>query len=203
MMKVVGIYLAAGDSRRMGTNKLLLDIDGIPLGSLALQAALESKVHQVLVITKRDDRLTWIVPHLFRSEYGKKWASVQLEKSNQGQAYSIISGLMEAIHLRADAVLLQLADQPFVTTAIINFLIEAYRKEPSKLFFACCHQGIVRPPVLFTKNFFPRLIELQGDKGARDLLKGDFREKGEIYDFDYKEFLFDVDTMDDYVKLKK
>jgi xanthine dehydrogenase accessory protein pucB len=203
MMKVVGIYLAAGDSRRMGTNKLLLDIDGIPLGSLALQAALESKVHQVLVITKRDDRLTWIVPHLFRSEYGKKWASVQLEKSNQGQAYSIISGLTEAIHLRADAVLLQLADQPLVTTAIINFLIEAYRKEPSKLFFACCHQGIVRPPVLFTKNFFPRLIELQGDKGARDLLKGDFREKGEIYDFDYEEFLFDVDTMDDYVKLKK
>ena len=56
MMKVIGIYLAAGDSRRMGTNKLLLDIGGIPLGSLALQAALESKVHQVLARTRRNRR---------------------------------------------------------------------------------------------------------------------------------------------------
>ena len=92
-MKVVGIYLAAGDSRRMGTNKLLLDMGGIPLGSLALQAALESTIHQVLVITKRDDGLSWIAPHLFTSKYRKKWTPVQLKKSNQGQAYSIIMRL--------------------------------------------------------------------------------------------------------------
>lgn len=152
-MKVLGIYLAAGDSRRMGTNKLLMDIRGIPLGSLALKAALESSIQQVLVITKRDDRLSWITPHLFLSNYCEKWTPVQLKKSNQGQAYSIISGLNVALDLRADAVLLQLADQPFVTTTLINFLIRAFRRDPSQSFFACKYQGYSGRLFYLQKNF--------------------------------------------------
>ncbi|KAA9024001.1 nucleotidyltransferase family protein [Niallia endozanthoxylica] len=202
-MKVVGVYLAAGDSRRMGTNKLLLDLDGNPLGSLALQAALESTIHRVLVITKKNDKLSWIAPHLFTSDYRRKWTSVQLKKSNRGQAYSIITGLHEAIILHADAVLVQLADQPFVTANMINLLIDAFEKKPSKLFFSCSYDGVLRPPVLFTKNFFPILMDLKGDNGARDLLNGKFKEKGEIYNFDKEDFLLDVDTMDDYLKFKK
>src|SRR3954469_17512727 len=187
-MKVIGIYLAAGNSSRMGTNKLLLDMGGNPLGSLALQAALDSTIYQVLVITKRENELSWIAPHLFTSKYCKKWTTVQLKKSNRGQAYSIKCGLNEAMDLHADAVLLQLADQPFVTASIMNLLIGAFRKEPSKLFFACKYQGILRPPVLFTKSFFPRIIGLQGDKGARNLLNGEFKEKGKVFDFDNEDY---------------
>ncbi|WP_394231991.1 NTP transferase domain-containing protein [Niallia oryzisoli] len=200
-MKVVGVYLAAGDSRRMRRNKLALELNGSPLGSLALQSALASTINHVLVMTKQDDKLDWIAPHLFTQEYRKKWTSIQLKESNQGQSYSIRSGLQEAIDLGADAIVLQLADQPYVDTTIINLLIEAFEKDPAKLFFACSHQGVVRPPVLFTEKFFSILMGLKGDRGARDLLNGHYREKGEIVKYDKEELFVDVDTIEDYVKI--
>lgn len=43
---------------------------------------------------------------------------------------------------------------------------------------------------------------LQGDKGARNLLNGEFKEKGKVFDFDNGDYFLDVDTMDDYLKLK-
>ena len=159
--------------------------------------AVESSIHQVLVITKRDDDLTWITPHL-KKEYRKKWITVRLQKNNQGQAYSILCGLNEAINIRADAVLLLLADQPFVTINIINLLIQPLRKNPSKFFYTCSFQGVLRPPVLFTKGFFPILMGLQGDKGVRHLLNGKYKEKGEIYNFYKEEYFMDIDTMGDY-----
>jgi molybdenum cofactor cytidylyltransferase len=201
-MKVVGIYLAAGDSSRMGTNKLLLNMNGTPLGSLALQAVLESAIHHVLVITRKENEFSWIAPHFFTSKYRQKWTSVQLKKSHQGQAYSIKCGLTKAIDLHADAVLIQLADQPFMNTRIINLLIEAFRKDPLQSFFACQYQGILRPPVLFTKRFFPKLMSLQGDKGAGNLLNGEFKDRGKVFGFDHEDYFLDVDTMDDYVNCR-
>ncbi len=39
---------------------------------------------------------------------------------------------------------------------------------------------------------------LKGDKGARNLLNGEYKEKGEIYNFYKEEYFMDVDTMEDY-----
>lgn len=50
-MKTAAIYLAAGTSRRMGTDKRSLVLNGVSLGSMALKNALLSKLDHIFVIT--------------------------------------------------------------------------------------------------------------------------------------------------------
>ncbi len=65
VLNVVAVYLAAGSSKRMGSNKLLLPFRNGCLGSKALQAAVCSKVNHTIVVTKKGDNLEWIEPILF------------------------------------------------------------------------------------------------------------------------------------------
>ena len=55
-MKIAGIYLAAGNSSRMGSNKLALPVGTMTVGSLALETALKSSLDKVYIITKDDGR---------------------------------------------------------------------------------------------------------------------------------------------------
>ncbi len=64
-MKVVGIYLAAGKSQRMGTpNKLALPVGKMSLGSLALDTALNSTLSKVFIIIRNEDDASWIAPDM-------------------------------------------------------------------------------------------------------------------------------------------
>ncbi|WP_248925146.1 nucleotidyltransferase family protein [Paenibacillus hamazuiensis] len=59
-MNVIGIYLAAGQSSRMGTAKLSLELpDGRRLGTLALAEALLSRLAGIVAVTRPGQRLDW------------------------------------------------------------------------------------------------------------------------------------------------
>lgn len=59
--KVVGVYLAAGSSRRMGTAKQSLEMaEGVRLGGVALLKALHSELHSVVVVVRVGDPLDWL-----------------------------------------------------------------------------------------------------------------------------------------------
>lgn len=59
-MKTAAIYLAAGTSRRMGTDKRSLFLNGVSLGSMALKNALLSELDHIFVITGKRDPLHWL-----------------------------------------------------------------------------------------------------------------------------------------------
>ncbi|BEV40902.1 NTP transferase domain-containing protein [Bacillus stercoris] len=197
-MKTAAIYLAAGTSRRMGTDKRSLFLNGASLGSMALQNALLSKLDHIFVITRKGDSLHWLSAFFFLYPMSNKWSQVECEQAGKGQGHSIQCGLKRAVEYEADAVIILLADQPFVTTDIINTLIDSYQREHHYLFIAAENQHLPMPPILFSNQCFPVLHQLKGDQGARYVIRERILNTGKMINFQDPLLFYDVDTVEDY-----
>ncbi len=205
--KIIAIYLAAGASRRMGENKLALPFAGTTVGSKGIITALSTSIDHLLIVKKPDDPLDWVDPLLFTGEYFNKWSIVISKEAHNGQACSIRSGVQRAQKMNASAVLIMLADQPFVSGKVINELLKDYKKSlfhHQALSFAAPRlNNTVHPPVLFSKQTFPDLMNLRGDEGARSLFKGDRFPNGRFINQSHSVSFLDIDTPEDYEKLLK
>ncbi|WHY70191.1 NTP transferase domain-containing protein [Fictibacillus enclensis] len=202
MRKMMGIYLAAGYSRRMGVNKLALPLKHSTVGSLGLENALSSRLDDIIVVVRKEDDLDWIDPALRGNTKKNGLNLVRCGTENHGQAESLKTGIKQAIQLQMDAIVIMLADQPFVTKEIIEDLINQYERfDPP--FVAARLQGIIQPPVLFTSRVFPSLLKLEGDQGAKSLFANHQIGQGSFIDFKDDRLLLDVDQIKDYEKAIK
>ena len=197
-MKVAGIYLAAGKSQRMGTSKLELPVGKMSLGSLALETALKSSLDKVFIITKEDNDVSWIPTDMKDDE---KVIIVRCSTADEGQSESLRCGIERARKYGADAVLVMLADQPFITVLMIDEIITCMKKTPSCNYVAASNNDLPMPPVLFSAAMYPELLNLPGDSGARTLLRGENEYIGKRIPCADQRFSFDVDTAEDYEKL--
>lgn len=188
---IVGIYLAAGKSRRMGINKLNLPLDQEYLGSKAFRAALESKLDSTIAVTRQGDSLHWLAPF----SKIKGWSRVY---ADGGQSASLKAGVKAAVELGVEGVVVMLADQPLVPAGLINRLVDEFQKSYGDFYISFLHKGIVTPPILLAKQLFLDLVELDGDQGARALIRGVWKDKGRQIEIEDETYFFDVDTKEDY-----
>ena len=197
-MKVVGIYLAAGNSRRMGENKLALPVGTMTLGSLALQTALKTSLDEIYIITKELEEVSWLPNEIIDN---KMCTIVTCLTSHKGQSESLRCGIRQAQLGNADAAVVLLADQPFITVQMIDEMISCMKKTPTSKYVAASHEGRIMPPVLFSSSLFPALLNLTGDTGAKALLRGEFLHQGTQIPCNDNRLIFDVDTKEDYEEL--
>lgn len=197
---IIGIYLAAGQSKRFGKSKLLPAVGNDPLGSLALATALESELDRIVVVTREADMLDWVSRELFQS-YRERWFQTACPQSYLGHSYSLKCGINSAKELHAEAVVIILADQPLISVQMINQIITMYKQKQTNHvpipFIAATYDEVPRPPILFAESMFEELLDLQGDKGARFLIRKRIIE-GSLVEFTNPKPFFDVDTQEDY-----
>lgn len=163
---VEGVLLAAGSSARMrGRDKLLEQVGNKPLLRHVAVEILKSKIGRLHVVVQPDneariDALTELDVNIVTAP---RW--------RDGMAASIRAGLA-AVSGDCDAVIIALADMPDVTAAQIDPLIKAFDPTVGReICRALTADGTPGLPVLFGRRFFESLGNLQGDVGAKQVLK--------------------------------
>jgi molybdenum cofactor cytidylyltransferase len=166
-MKIATIVLAAGGSSRMaGGPKQLLKSQGRTLIRRAAESALEVDRGPVIVVL--GDRSETIAPELrglpLITEINHNW--------NAGIGSSIKAGLTRALRAdpEIDAVVIVLADQPFVSASHLKRLCEVFSEERCSV-VASGYADTAGVPALFASDVFNALSEIPDDRGAKFLLK--------------------------------
>lgn len=182
------MVLAAGASRRLGRPKQLLSVGGETLVHRAARAALGSGADETLVVTGAgSSRVGPAVADLgVPVVENRGWA--------EGIASSIRRGARAAEGLGCSAVLIVLADQPRVGSALLSRMVACLHEEGREL-VACRYRGILGAPALFAGSHRTRLLRLQGDRGARSVLRA---RAGRVRAVSFEPGAVDVDDEADW-----
>ncbi len=158
---LAGVLLAAGRSRRFGSDKLLHPLpDGTPMvlaSAYALRAVLP---HTVAVIRRDNEPLA----ALFKA-HGIETAIAELADS--GMAASLAAGI--AATARANGWVVALGDMPFIHPRTVANVAAELRWGTSLA--AASYKGQRGHPVGFSGSYRDQLLALNGDQGARSLLQ--------------------------------
>ncbi len=181
------VLLAAGKSARFAGERSKLDepLGGIPLG-----------LHAALTLADVPFSVRFAVVNRSLVDYAAHGFDVIENRGPVGDmASSLGLGVARAQEHGAAAILVALADMPRITAAHVQRLLDA--ADGSDAVIASVSPGAPpRPPAVFGRNLFARLLSLSGDHGARELIRS-----GRHIDTNSGE-LVDIDTPADLARLQ-
>ena len=187
---IVGVVLAAGLSRRMGKAKLLLPLEGKSILRWSVEA-LQPHVDQLVVVVPPDAAAIRIALDGLRVRFATN------PQPDAGQGTSVATGV-KALTRDATAAVIALGDQPRFPDGLVRDLLATFSSS-GKPIAAPVYRGVQGTPVVFAASMFGELRTLEGDAGARAVVRRDPRRVSTLaVDADMP---FDVDTPDDYARL--
>jgi len=160
---LAALILAAGESRRMGTPKALLQHEGRTFLERILEASRHPRIGVTLVVLgAHADRVQSKLP--LESVTG-----VENSEWKSGQLSSIQAALRALTGQTLDGVIVFLVDHPFISSALVGVLIERFYESRMPIVVPT-FQGKRGHPVLFSKNLFDELLAAPLDVGARSVV---------------------------------
>ena len=191
---ISAILLGAGESKRMGFDKLSLPWGKKTVLERCFQTLLRSKVREVVIVRGLRNRA---VRNPF---HGENIKVVTNPHPAGGMSTSIRKGL-RAICPRSDGILIALGDQPFLKTRTINALVRVFDREEGRIIVPS-FQGKTGHPVIFHKAYKKELMNLKGDVGGRSIIER-HREDVRVVRVRSIGVVKDLDTWQDYEKWRE
>lgn len=198
-IKQIGaVVLAAGRSSRMnGANKLLEEINGIPIIIHTLQNVLQSTARPITVVVGNNaDSIRKAILKADLTDI----CIVSCPTYEMGMSHSLRTGIA-ALPSYIEGAVICLADMPFIKPDDIDRLISAYSPDEN-LIVIPTYKGQRGNPVLFGREVFPHIMKLEGDKGASQIWP--YYEKSIIeIGMTHEGILTDIDSPNDLLKARK
>lgn len=189
MTDIWGIVLAAGESKRMGSPKMILPFRGKTIIETVIENVLASKIEKCIVVcgANRDEVLSltskYPVVNCFNSNY------------TEGMLSSVRCGFD---HLPPDfrAAVVILGDQPMIEKEVIDLVVTAYDNSG---------KGIIVPvfdrkrghPLLVDRRYRKEISGLAGPDGLKELLVNHPEDILEV-ETGFISVLKDIDTQEEY-----
>ena len=159
-MKICGIVLASGFSRRMGFNKLLMPINGRLMIQYTLDLLKKIDLYEKIIVTAYKEI------EVLSGQYGFK--TITNVHPEDGQSVSMKLGIDACPE--CDGYIFFNGDMPYLEEDTANQIIKCFRLNPT---------GIIVPrygerngsPVLFAACFRTELMSIKGDVGGRAVIK--------------------------------
>jgi molybdenum cofactor cytidylyltransferase len=186
------VILAAGRASRMGREKLLLTLGGQPIIRHVVETVRAAGFRDIVVVANPLNEVS----------IGQVLADLEVRvvgnpSFEQGLASSIAAGVA-SVSADAISLLLVQGDQPLVNAEMLKLLVAEWHENKGD-FVAASYNDVVTTPVLFGRSLFKEMAALQGDVGARSVLRN---HPGRFVSF--PAWLgADLDTEEDYHRVQQ
>jgi molybdenum cofactor cytidylyltransferase len=192
-----GIILAAGASTRFGQPKQLLQLNSKYMVEWVLEAALRTRLKRIILVLG-------YAHQKIQQALGQKLnhPKLQIEINphyKDGQSGSLQIGL-SCVRDTYPAVMFLLADQPLVDAVTLNFLLKQFWSSHQTICVPS-FAGKIGNPCIFSSYFYPQIMQISGDIGARRIIKANPKQVHEV-PIQNPHFFLDIDTPADLEKIK-
>ncbi|HEV2419317.1 MAG TPA: nucleotidyltransferase family protein [Terriglobia bacterium] len=192
---IAGLVLAAGESRRMGQDKALLEYQGRPFLEVILGNLREAGISRVVVVLGHNaDRISKAV------RVGDAEVVINLDY-RLGQTSSLQAGLRALDLAEVSGVVLCLVDHPAASVAVMRELQNAFRQTVATVVIPV-HQQRRGHPVLISQMLFKELLALDPAQGANTVIHK-YRSATYLMEVDDAGVLLDIDEPGDYQNLRQ
>ena len=189
------LIIAAGESKRMGSPKQLLNVEGETLINRMIHIVRRAVSYPVYVVLGASaETIQAQLPQLdIKIVHNAHW--------QEGMASSIRVGLntVKAQYPVLDGVMVVVCDQPYITEKTITALLQLQEEKDTPM-AAAYYDHIMGTPALFHQSIFDEILSLKGDMGAKKIIQSRPEEVAKLH---FEKGLLDIDTKEDYQALLK
>ena len=191
-LKVAGVLLAAGASRRMGRNKMLLELDGESLVRRAAKRALAAGLSPLVVVVGHEGERV-------RAELQDLPVEFAVNPDYTGPTSGSLHRGLNRLGADVDAAVVMLGDMVRVSEQTLAMLVAAARGTDAPLVVSR-YGDVTAPPLLFRRALFPELLAWTGEGCGKAVVQAHSREA--MYIDRPVALLADVDTPEDFAAVQ-